>query len=142
MESVDLAEVEAGWCGRRGILNSLAPLVTRWFRTPLTREILGKLYLTGDRPDSDWAKWSDGTFLVSRCVVPKGRSFRAAAPIRLSAVEGLGRRVLIDGNHQAIALWRKGGEPAPGSTIYIGELSADFIALVQPISPIWLPVVT
>ena len=146
---MEVAEVEAVWrksdrgrTDRRntvGILRSMATLVLKWRSKPLTREDLESLYLIGDRPDSNWAKWSDGTFRVSRCRVPGDEPFREGAPVNLVAVEGLGRRVLLDGDRRAVALWRRGGDPPPGSTLYVGELNPDFLALVQPIFPLWLP---
>lgn len=155
-ETVDWREVEAAWReadrDRRGeestlgIFAAVESLVERWTRETLTPATLGALYLIGG--DGVWEERSRGTLRVSECDAPAplagGRSCDALGSLIAVEAHNSPRRVLVDGNHRAVALWHalqapQGGMPPPAVPLYVGRLRRRFALAAEAVSTLWRP---
>jgi hypothetical protein len=129
-----------------GILEWFAPLVARWERMPLSRELLGRMYVIGGEAGSEWARRSGGTFKVSDCAPPDWPVPERSAAVRLVALAcpDSERLVLIDGDKRAVSLWHDlsaGADIGRGSLAYIGSVSGFlgrwFCLAAKAVSPFW-----
>jgi hypothetical protein len=148
-QPITSAEVEriwgnAGGVNTLGIFQTFDGLTTGWMLGRIDTAAVGDLLLLGDDPGGRWHDVTGGSFLV-RDAGDTGLHddpfvWREEWCLITVINPESGRRLLIDANKRALALWaqRQSGEAAPGHVgLITGELIQPVIFIGKALSPLW-----